>query len=614
MSVEKESRSNAAHLWRRLWAEFSRREQKQLVWAFLAMLGASGLTAVLPLLIGNLVDDSLAGGDVTLTASANLLIVTAVIVIVGQLLQVARRQLVEGVATAFERDSRIRAYKRLLGLDLIRLRQERVGSLYGHTDRSIEGAVKLVKLGALDLLPALTLSVAALVVAFTKNPLVALAMFGVVPTGFFLVRWQVISQAGIRVEVRNHKKSIDGQVTELLPALDTIRAGGAEGYFLQKVTGGCEDLRATEMRHHRAMSFFDAAKSVNEGFWLVAVLCAALALTASGNISAGEITAYVLLFAGVLAPLRDLHRVLDEASEAALQTRDLFDLLDSPVDRSFAGAASAQKPLHAARQNPAAVSIENLTYAHADSKEPVLRGLDLQLREGERVGVVGESGCGKSTLLRLLERFHHEYEGRIGIFGEDLEQMSRLRLSELIGYVAQEPRIFRMTVRENIVLGREGLSEEEIEAAARRAQIHETILDLPKGYESIIAERGESLSGGQRQRICLARVLLRQPRLLLLDEPTSALDNASERAITETIDRLKGISSLVVAHRLSTIRSMDRIVVLAGGKVVEEGSFDRLATGGGNFEAMLALERFGEEPPSGERDAMLHESRGAAAV
>lgn len=595
MSSETEARPTAAQLWRRLWVEFSQRERKQLLWALLAMLGASALTAVLPLLIGNLVDDSLEGGSVTLTASANLLIVTAVIVIVGQLLQVVRRQLVEGVATAFERDSRIRAYKRLLRLSLTRLRQERVGSLYGHTDRSIEGAVKLVKLGALDLFPALTLSIAALVVAFTKNPVVALAMFGVVPTGFLLVRWQVISQAGIRVEVRNHKKSIDGQVTELLPALDTIRAGGAEGYFLQKVTGGCEDLRATEMRHHRAMSFFDAAKSVNEGFWLVVVLCAALALTASGDISAGEITAYVLLFAGVLAPLRDLHRVLDEASEAALQTRDLFELLDSPVDRSFTGLTSVQ-PHDAPQPSPMAVSIEKLSYAHAGSKEPVLRDLDLRLREGERVGVVGESGCGKSTLLRLLERFHHDYTGRISLFGEDLKQMSRLQLSELVGYVAQEPRIFRMTVRENIALGRKGVSDEEIEAAARRAQIHTTILDLPQGYETVIAERGESLSGGQRQRICLARVLLRQPRLLLLDEPTSALDNSSERAVTETIDRLRGISSLVVAHRLSTIRNMDRIVVLAGGRVVEEGTFDQLAGGGGHFEAMLALEQFEDAP------------------
>lgn len=589
--VSTKARPAALRLWARLWSEFSGPERHRLLVALAAMLGASGLTAILPLLIGRLVDGSLEGGTVTLSGSVDLLIVTAAIVVVGQLLQVVRRQMVENVATGFERDSRIRAYWQLLHLDLALFRKDRIGSFYGQVNRSIEGSVMLLKLGALDLFPAVTLSFAALIVAFSKNPLVAVAMLGVIPTGFALVYWQVRSQASVRVEVRNHKNSIDGQVTELLPALDTIRTNGAEDYFIGEVTSGCEDLRATELRHHRAMSIFDAMKSINEGLWLVAVLCTALALSAAGKISAGEITAYVLLFAAVLSPLRDLHRILDEASEAALQTQDLFGLLDTPVDESFAVPdTQEERP----ESGPAVVA-DRLGYAHAGTSAPLLSGLDLRIEEGERVGIVGASGCGKSTLLRLLGRLHHGFQGEIELFGESIGQVSRQRLSELVGYVAQEPRIFRMSVRDNIALGREA-SDAEIAEAARRAQIHDAILAMPQGYDTLIAERGDSLSGGQKQRICLARVLLGRPRILLLDEPTSALDAHSERAVQNTIDRLEGVTVVIVAHRLSTLRNTDRIVVLGTGEVIEEGHFSELATAGGAFSRMLASER--EAPAS----------------
>ncbi len=585
-------------LWLRLWGELSKSERRRLRVALVSMLLASGLTAILPLLIGELVNGSLSGGKVTLSGSLDLLAVTAGIVLAGQMLEVLRRQLVENVATGFERDSRVRAYWQLLHLDLGRFREGRVGSVYGRTNRSIEGAVKLVKLGALDLLPALTLAFAALVVAFVKSPIVAAAMFGVVPTGFFLVRWQVRSQAGIRVEVRDHKDVIDGEVTELLPALETIRASGAEEHFVGRVEAGCESLRETEFRHHRAMSLFDAAKSVNEGLWLIVVLLTALTLTASGEISAGEITAYVLLYAAVLSPLRELHRILDEASEASLQTRDLFELLDEDADRGYSPAeeADAKTPIAAdpAKPDAPALAVTDVTFAHPGSDAAILRGINLELAKGERVGMVGESGCGKSTLLRLVDRLHHGQTGRIELFGADLNDLSREQLSKTIGFVSQEPRLFRTTVRENIIFGRDNVEDAEIVDAATRAHIHDTIKALPMGYDTLVAERGETLSGGQRQRICLARMLLRNPGLLLLDEPTSALDNASERAVQTAIDELDGVTMLIVAHRLFTLKSMNRIVVVGEGRIIEEGTFPDLSTAGGTFTDMLKAEQLEE--------------------
>jgi len=595
-------RAGPVGLWLRLWQELSAAERWRLRLALIAMSLASGLTAILPLLIGELVNGSLSGGKVTLKGSLDLLAVTAGLVLAGQLLEVVRRQLVENVATAFERDSRIRAYRRLLHLDLGRFREGRIGSVYGRTNRSIEGAVKLVKLGALDFLPAVTLALAAVVVAFFKSPVVAAAMFGVVPTGFLLVRWQVRSQAGIRVEVRDHKDVIDGEVTELLPALETIRASGAENHFVERVEAGCESLRETEFRHHRAMSLFDAAKSINEGLWLIGVLLVALTLTASGDITAGEITAYVLLYAAVLSPLRELHRILDEASEASLQTRDLFELLDEDVDLSYTREIglpiSPRIQAEPGGPDGPALAIKDLVFEHLGTNTTTLSGIDLELARGERLGIVGASGCGKSTLLRIIDRLHHGYSGQIELFGADLQALSRGDLSRIVGYVSQEPRLFRATIRENIVFGRDGVSEAELIDAAKRAHIHEAIEALPSRYETIVAERGETLSGGQRQRICLARMLLSDPGLLLLDEPTSALDNASERAVQAAIDGLEGVSMLIVAHRLSTLRSTNRIVVLSGGRIAEEGSFSDLASAGGVFAEMLAAEQLAEATDS----------------
>ncbi len=299
------------------------------------MLAASAMTAVLPLLVGSLIDHILGIDDVRLSDAAGPLGEIAMLVIVTQLLQVIRRQLVESVATSFERDSRERAYGHLIRLDLERLRQGQLGGIYGRANRSIEGAVRLIKLGAMDLLPAVTLAISAVVVAVTRDPVVALAMAMVIPTGFALVLWQVNNQAGVRLRIRDHKEAIDGMVVELLPALEVVRAAGADKHFLSRIREATGRLRATELRHHIAMSLFDAGKAINETLWLLVTLGVAVQLASGGQTTAGHLTAYFLLYLGVTAPMRELHRIVDEAAESAQQTTDLLDLLSEEEDESY---------------------------------------------------------------------------------------------------------------------------------------------------------------------------------------------------------------------------------------------------------------------------------------
>lgn len=478
--------------------------------------------------------------------------------------------------------------------------------IYGRINRGIEGSTKLLKLSFMDFLPTGALALAALTIAIIRNPIIGLIMAGVMPTGLLLVRWQIRSQAGIRVQVRNNKEEIDGQVVELLPALETVRAYNAQDYFSERVATAARDLRNSEMRHHRAMAWFDAGKYTNEALWYVVVLSFSIFLVTLGDLGPGEVLAYALLFNNIIAPLRELHRMLDEASESGQQARDLSDVLDRPIDASFTSSAdrtpvsgdnltSSRSP----RQSPETgqgrleaeevLSVRDVLFAYPGSDgRSVLDGVALFIRSGERIGLAGPSGCGKSTLLKIVDRLQHGYVGDIDLFGMPLTAFNREELARRVGYVSQRYFLYRGTVYDNIVFGHgDEVKMADVELAARRANIHEVILGLPHGYQTLVHERGESLSGGQAQRICIARALLRRPELLLLDEPTSALDNESQRAVQQAIDELEGITIIEVAHRLDTLRTADRICVLEHGRVTEQGRYEDLALAGGLFTRLL---------------------------
>jgi ATP-binding cassette, subfamily B, bacterial len=598
--------SAASLAWRAL-CQLHVRQRIFLALAAGAMLASAILTAIVPVVLGKLVNEVVAKPHVVYRALlAGLVTVTAVL-LVTQLLQVVRRQLVEAVTTAFERDTRERAYEHVLHQDLTYVQQGKVGGIYGRINRGIEGSTKLLKLSFMDFLPTGALALAAVAISFSRNASVALVMACVIPTGLLLVRWQIRSQAGIRVQVRNHKEEIDGQVVELLPALETVRAYNAQDYFSRRVATAAGELRDAEMRHHRAMAWFDAAKYTNEALWYVLVLSFAIGLVTLGKLGPGEVLAYALLFNNIIAPLRDLHRMLDEVSESGQQARDLANLLDRPKDVSFSASnntvravvrEAAREPVPVGTAMNAAtacafsdevVRVRNVLFTYPGSEDrPVLDGVTLSVRSGERVGLAGPSGCGKSTLLKIIDRLQHGYVGEIELFGIPLSSYSRSELAKRVGYVSQRYFLYRGTIYDNIVFGLEDeVIPQQVEDAARRANVHDVIKNLSDGYQTLVHERGDSLSGGQAQRICLARALLRRPDLLLLDEPTSALDNESQRAVQHAIEELEGITIIEVAHRLDTLRSADRICVLEDGRLAEQGTYDELASADGVFARLL---------------------------
>jgi len=295
---------------------------------------------------------------------------------------------------------------------------------------------------------------------------------------------------------------------------------------------------------------------------------------------------FSILYLNVMTPLGEIHRVLDEGHESSLQVGDLLEMMAEPIDPSFATTTSRVPRLQPGAQ---AIVIDDLhvEYTAPEEHHPqTLHGVSLTIRHGETIGIAGRSGGGKSTLLKVLLRLVHRCSGTVLVGGVPLEEVSRAAIGQLFGHVGQSPFVFAGTIAENIAYGNENASLDAIRRAAEMAHLHEEILLMSGGYQAAITERGQNLSGGQR--LSLARILLKQPPILILDEATSALDNISEKEVQRALRMTStGRTTILVAHRLSTLRDADRILVFDEGMIVEVGNFDNLVAAGGAFTELF---------------------------
>ncbi len=582
--------------WRRgrqVWQLVSFRDKLSLRGAGLVMAVVAASTALIKKLLGQLVDvvpgiaPDAGRWDFYGTAAAYLGGIAALFVL-AEALQVVRKYIVQNTSTRIERDRVAQMVTHLLKVDLSVLGRERVGALHGRISRSVEGFVKFIKLSFQDLLPALFMAGFALLTVVLTNWKVGLVMAGVLPVATLLVVRQMTSQKGIRLGLMRSREALEATMVEQLGGIEYIRAANTHALEARRVEQMAEQRRRAEIKHHVAMALFDCAKALNEGLFLILVIGLSIYLARQGEISYGKIMEFALQFLAVAGAVREMHRILDEAHESSLRVGDLLDLMSLPADRSF-GQVTLREP----RLDPAVpiVLADNLRVDYQTAEGVTRRALDgvsMSLRHGETVGAAGPSGSGKSTWLRALMRLTHPAGGRVVIGGVPLDTLSRDSIGRLIGYVGQNPFLFAGTVAENIAYGVEGATPEAIRQAAERAYIHDEIMALPGGYQSLLSERGSNLSGGQRQRIALARVFLKNPPLMILDEGTSALDNISERRVQQAIAAAREDRTVImVAHRLSTLRDADRIFVFDNGRIAEVGPYDDLVERGGVFANLV---------------------------
>lgn len=567
-------------------------KERCLLGLAVALMAVAGALAAVPaLVVGMLVDDMLAEVYASFAAVVPYFLIMIAAVVIKELLTVCRKWITEDTCTHLQQRQTVGLVSHLLRIDLAFFTRQRTGSLNGRVHRSVEGLIRLLKLAFLDFFPAAFAATCAILIALTKQ----LAIGGIMIVGVFvgvaIILWQVSSQRGIRIGLLRDREAMDGAVVETLGGIESVRASDTGDLEAARVDAVAQRLRRREIRHHIQMAWFDAAKFLSESSFHVLVLGASAWMAISGSISIGEVLVFSLLYVNVAAPLRELHRIFDEAHESALHVLDLFDLTEYPEDLSF---STLELRVNTKGQEAPVPFVEfrdaSFTYPGANTSEPAIKGIDLTVQRSERVGIVGKTGSGKSTLAKLLLRLYQHKRGGIYIDGVPILDVSREAIARRVGYVSQNPYVFTGSVYENIAYNTPGATLEDAKAAAVSAHIHDEIVGNLGGYNGRISERGSNLSGGQRQRIVLARLFLQNPELLILDEATAALDNVTEAAVQAALDDLgKGRTMLVIAHRLNTVRNTDRILVMDNGRIAESGTYEELMERNGQFASLCCV-------------------------
>ncbi|HXD32446.1 MAG TPA: ABC transporter transmembrane domain-containing protein [Pyrinomonadaceae bacterium] len=392
-----------------------------------------------------------------------------------------------------------------------------------------------------------------------------------------------------RESLEGNKKLTD-TAQEALANHNIVKAYSAEEREAGRFTSVAATIRRANLRTARILGFAPPTIEMIGVVFVVFLLFFGQREIVSGNMTAAQFLTFLFFLFRSYDPMRKLSRLHNAMEQALAAAQHVWEVMDEEKRIPEKADAVALAPL--TRE----IELRNVSFDYSDEARPVLRNIDLHIPAGTMVALVGESGGGKSTLTKLLPRFHDPVEGAVLWDGVDLREAKISSLRHQIGLVTQETVLFNDTVRHNISYGRPNATEKEIAEAARIAFADEFIDELPKGYETIVGERGVFLSGGQRQRLAIARAILMDAPVLILDEATSALDAESERLVQKAIANLvRDRTTVVIAHRLSTIRRADKIVVMEAGRIIEMGTHAELLEHGGQYRKLYELQFADEE-------------------
>ncbi|MDQ7263094.1 ABC transporter ATP-binding protein [Paracoccus sp. PS-1] len=476
-----------------------------------------------------------------------------------------------------ETEMRARAFDHLTRLSWRWYDRARTGKLVARVTRDLEEIGEVAHHGPEDAFIAIMTFFGAFALMFAINPQLALIVALVVPAMLALVivyggrmtrTWQAIySRVG----------DFNVRLEEALGGVRVVQAFGNEAHESGLFATDNQRYRAAKLDAYRIMAGSLALQYMGLRLVQVVVMVAGAGFVLAGELTTGGFVGFLLLVGVFYRPLEKIAAVIETYPRGIAGFRRYQELLATEPEIRDAPDAV---PAPALKGD---IRFEGVSFAY-DGDRPILRDIDLTIRAGETVAFVGPSGAGKTTLLALLPRFYQPTRGRISVDGIALDQMQLHSLRRQIGLVSQDVFLFGGTLRENIAYGRLGASDAEILDAARQAQLGPLIESLPEGLGTVVGERGVMLSGGQKQRVAIARAFLKNPPILILDEATSALDSQTEREIQSALDALAvGRTTLVIAHRLGTIRHADRIVVMQEGRIVEAGEHGALIAKGGVY-------------------------------
>ena len=554
--------------------------------ASLFLILAKAATVLLPLVYGRAVDALAPKGGLGLaTVPIALILGYGLLRIASSGFAELRDAVFAAVQQRATRRVALRTFRHLHALSLRFHLDRQTGGLARAIDRGTLGIQSVLRLAVFNIVPTLfeILMVVVLLLVMFDWRFAALTFVAV---AFYL--GFTLAFTDMRVKIRRKMNDSDNEArsksVDSLLNYETVKYFGNESHEADRFDRALASYEKAAVRSQVSLNMLNLGQAFIIAIGLVGIMLLAARGVAAGHMSVGKFVVVNTYLMQLYQPLNFLGFVYREIKQGLVDMENMFQLLSVPSEVADRPGAP---PLRAAAGE---VRFEHVRFGYRPDRE-ILKGLDVTIPAGHKLAVVGPTGAGKSTLSRLLFRFYDPTAGRILIDGQDISGVTQDSLRHAIGVVPQDTVLFNDTIRYNIAYGRPGASQAEIEAAARQAQVHEFVLRLPDGYDTMVGERGLKLSGGEKQRVAIARTILKNPPILILDEATSALDSRTEREIGDALaEAARHRTTLVIAHRLSTVVDADEILVLVDGQVAERGSHAALLAARGTYARMWALQ------------------------
>jgi len=490
-------------------------------------------------------------------------------------------------------DLRGKLYNHLQRLSLAFHNQRQVGDLLYRVTADTYSIQTLTMNGVFPILTSLVLLVGMTIVMLSIDWVLTALALGVCPLLYLTISTMSTHINRAAVAAHERESAIYSLVQRGISAIRVVQAFTKEEEEHRRFMAASKESLMANLRMYDLQGLYSAVVNVVIAVGTALVVWVGARHVMDGSLTVGDLVVFTAYLASLYGPINTISQTLGLIEGGKAGFGRVYEILgverDLPEGKRVVAPGSVRGD----------IVYDNVSFGY-DSTQPVLRNINLHIPPGQTVAIVGPSGAGKSTLVSLLPRFYDPRAGRVLIDGIDAREFTLTSLRQQVAMVLQPPLVFPVTIRENIAYGRHDASFEDVEQAARLARIHDKVMQLPEGYETVVGEQGATLSEGERQRITIARAILRNAPILILDEPTSSVDAETEALIMQGFEQLmKGRTTFIIAHRLSTVRNADVILVVRGGQVVEQGSFTELMRRQGAFAALYRTqfsEQKQEEP------------------